>query len=248
MRNSATNVLFIWDVREELRDYITEGLADMKGINLIFPGSSNEEDYMEYAPDVDIIVGWRPSENLLERAQKLRLYINPGSGVQHLLDKFRSLDPSRDITLINGHGNSYFTAQHAVALLLALTNKVIPHHNWMAQGKWRMGDEEARSTPLRERHVGLLGYGAVNSKVHRFLSGFRLSFSVLKTSWEEETDLPTPVTRYTPSNLHDFLEVTDILIIAFPLTDKTEGLIGDDELELLGNQGVLVNMSRGDVV
>ncbi len=248
MRNSATDVLFIWDVREELRDYITEGLAHMKGMNLIFPGSSDEKDYIEYAPDVDIIVGWRPSENLLEHAQKLRLYINPGAGVQHLLVKFRSLDPSRDVTLVNAHGNSYFTAQHAVALLLALTNKVIPHHNWMAQGKWRMGDEQAQSTPLRERHVGLLGYGAVNSKVHRFLSGFKLSFSVLKTSWADEDNLPTPATRYTPLNLQDFLKATDTLIIAVPLTDKTEGLIGDDELALLGNRGFLVNMSRGNVV
>ncbi|MBS3795245.1 MAG: hypothetical protein KGY80_10125, partial [Candidatus Thorarchaeota archaeon] len=131
MGASTTNVFFIWDVRDELREYIVDGLADMKGVNLIFPQSSNEEEYIEYASDADIIVGWRPSENLLEIAQNLRLHINPGAGVQHLLDKFRSLDPSRNITLVNGHGNSYFTAQHAVALLLALTNKIVPHHNWM---------------------------------------------------------------------------------------------------------------------
>ncbi|MGV9168892.1 MAG: NAD(P)-dependent oxidoreductase [Promethearchaeia archaeon] len=228
--------------------FTAEGLADTKGMNLIFPGSSDEKDYIEYAPDVDIIVGWRPSENLLEHAQKLRLYINPGAGVQHLLVKFRSLDPSRDVTLVNGHGNSYFTAQHAVALLLALTNKVIPHHNWMTEGKWRTGDEQARSTPMRERHVGLLGYGAVNSKVHRFLSGFMLDFSVLKTSWEEEGNLPTPITRYTPPNLHEFLEAIDTLIIAVPLTDKTKGLIAEEQLKLLGEEGFLVNMSRGDIV
>jgi len=248
MGASTTNVLFIWDVRDELREYIVDGLADMKGINLIFPGGSDEEDYIEYASDADIIVGWRPSENLLETAQNLRLYINPGAGVQHLLDKFRSLNPSRNVTLVNGHGNSYFTAQHAVALLLALTNRVIPHHNWMTQGKWRMGDEQAQSTPMRERHLGLLGYGAVNSKVHRFLSGFGLDFSILKTSWEDEYDLPTPVTRYTPPKLHEFLEATDTLIVAVPLTDKTEGLIGEEELKILGKESFLVNISRGDVV
>jgi phosphoglycerate dehydrogenase-like enzyme len=101
---------------------------------------------------------------------------------------------------------------------------------------------------MRERHVGLLGYGAVNSKVHRFLSGFRLEFSVLKTSWENEHDLPTPITRCTPPDLHEFLEAIDTLIIAVPLTDKTEGLIGEEELKLLGEEGFLVNMSRGDVV
>jgi len=88
------------------------------------------------------------------------------------------------VTLVNGHGNSYFTAQHAVALLLSLTNKIIPHHNWMTSGKWRLGDNEAASIPLRRRNIGFLGYGAVNQKVHKFLLGFDLSFAALKRKWE----------------------------------------------------------------
>ena len=54
-------------------------------------------------------------------------------------------------------------------------NQIIPHHTWMVEGKSRTGDKDAKSTPLRDRRVGLLGYGAVNSKVHQFLSGFRQS-------------------------------------------------------------------------
>ena len=242
------NVLFIWDVRNELIEYISEGIPQDTGINLIFPSPAEESEYLKHADAADIIVGWRPSEELLEKAKNLSLYINPGAGVQHLLEKFRGLDQSRDITLVNGHGNAYFTAQHAVALLLSLTNKVIPHHNWMADGKWRRGDDYAKSIPLRGRRIGLLGYGAVNSRVHQFLSGFKNEFAVVKRSQLENDDLPTEIKFFKPSELHDFLDYIDVLIIAVPLTEETDGIIGQKELGHLGESGLLVNMSRGQVV
>ncbi len=242
------NVLFIWDVRSELRQYISKGIPQDAGINLIFPDSAEESEYMRYADVADIIVGWRPSEELLEKAKNLSLYINPGAGVQHLLEKFRGLDQSRDITLVNGHGNAYFTAQHAVALLLSLTNKVIPHHNWMVDGKWRRGDDYAKSIPLRERRIGLFGYGAVNSRVHQFLSGFKNEFAVLKRSELENDGLPTKIKFFNSSELPEFLKYVDVLIVAVPLTEETESIIGEKELDLLGDNGLLVNMSRGSVI
>ena len=176
-------VLFIWDVPERLREYIKEGLSDTKGIELVFPSLISEEVLLELSSNAEIMIGWRPSEGLLENAPKLKLFINPGAGILHHIERFRELNKTRKVTLVNGHGNSYFTAQHAVALLLTLMNNVIRHHTWMVNGRWRTGDKEAKSIPLRRRKIGLLGYGAINSKVHKFLSGFNVEFSILKRTW-----------------------------------------------------------------
>ncbi|MFW9795209.1 MAG: NAD(P)-dependent oxidoreductase [Candidatus Thorarchaeota archaeon] len=244
-----TKVLFIWDVRDELKDYLREGLSHLDNVNLIFLENVSEDKLLKHAPDAQILVGWRPSRDLLDAANQFRLFINPGVGVQHHLETFRELTKTRDVILVNGHGNTYFTAQHAVALLLALTNKIIPHHRWMEQGKWRKGDSDAKSTPVRDRKVGLLGYGAVNKKVHRFLSGFDVEFHVCRRSWEEETStLPTQVIRYTIPQIHEFLKETDILIVGVPQTPDTIGLIGSKELQLLGNKGLVVTVARGLVI
>jgi phosphoglycerate dehydrogenase-like enzyme len=178
----------------------------------------------------------------------MKLFINPGVGVQHHIENFRELNRTRDVTLVNGHGNTYFTAQHAVALLLAVTNKIIPHHNWMVEGLWRRGDDYAKSTPLRYRKIGLLGYGAVNKKVHKFLSGFDVEFLVLKRTWNGEDELPTPVKQYLPKDLDSFLKETDILIVAVPQTEETVDMIGERELKLLGSESYLINIARGVVV
>ena len=224
-------------------------MSHLRSVNLIFPPDVEENTLLELAPTADIIIGWRPSLELLHSATKMSLFINPGAGVQHLLERFRELNKTRSVTLINGHGNSYFTAQHGVALLLAMMNKIIPHHNWMADGQWRKGDRDAITIPLRHRRVGLLGYGAINQKVHRFLSGFDIEFAILRRNWSLQKELlPTEIEMFTTDQLHSFLKWVDTLIVAVPLTERTKGLIGMEELQLLGSKGLLVSLGRGDVI
>jgi phosphoglycerate dehydrogenase-like enzyme len=249
MIDKPITVLFIWQPGRKLREYLAEGLKHRPDVQFIYPPDTAQETFCALAPEADIIIGWRPTKELLEKAEDLKLFINPGAGVKHLIELFREHNEAHNVTVINGHGNSYFTAQHAVAMLMALTNKVVQHHNWMAEGRWRMGDNEAASLPMRDRHIGLLGYGAINQKVHKFLLGFDIDFSICCRSWEGK---PEPAIRYSKkydiSQLHEFLEVVDTLMIAIPHTPETEGLIGEQELNLLGPNGLLVNVGRGVVV
>lgn len=204
---------------------------------------------MKFAPTVNIIVGWRPTKDLLQQAKKLQLFIAPGAGVQHLIELFVNVNRFRKVALANCHSNSPFVAQHAVALLLVLANKVVIHHNWMVAGEWRRGDESAKSTPLQKRRIGLLGYGAINQKVHKLLSGFDVDFSILRRRWKsQQIPLPTHAKKYAPEDLHPFLDEVDILIVAVPLTSRTHHLIAKRELELLGSNGLLVNVARGHII
>ncbi len=252
---SPITALFLFEPRAALRQYLRAGMTDRPDIRLVFPESVEAEALLALAPEADVMVGWRPTRALLEAAPGLRLFINPGVGVQHLLPTFRDLVARRRAEdrpfphLANGHGNTYFTAQHAVALLLALTNRLVEHHNWMREGRWRKGDADAASIPLRGRRLGLLGYGAIGRKVHRFLAGFDIDFAILRRDWSRQSDpLPTEASRFGPEALGDFLDAVDILIVALPLTEETEGLIGAEELDRLGPRGLLVNVARGPVI
>jgi phosphoglycerate dehydrogenase-like enzyme len=249
MKQEIVNVLFIFQPEEKLRQYLAEGLNHRTDVCLVYPPDTEQETFCALAPEADILIGWSPTKKLLDSAEKLKLFINPGAGIKHLIKLFREHNETHDVTVINGHGNSYFTAQHAVALLMALNNKVVQHHNWMAEGRWRMGDSDSASLPMRDQHIGLLGYGAINQKVHRFLSGFDVDFSICRRSWDGN---PEPEERYKNkyaiSQLHDFLEVVDTVMIAVPHTLESEGMLGKKELELLGPEGVLVNVGRGVLV
>lgn len=246
-------VLFIWKIEDQLKKHLINSLKKLKEVNLVFPGSFSAQNLLKESRDADVIIGWRPANELLLNSPKLKLFINPGTGIKHHISNFRELKKAgKNILLINGHGHAYSTAQHAVAMLLALMNRLVPHHNWMQNGIWRTSDNKdifSASVPLRNRKIGLLGYGAINQYVHRFLSGFENEFYVLKRDWEKQKEnYPTEITTFRISELHKFLKATDILIIAVPHTSKTEGLIGARELKLLGKNSLLVNIARGTII
>ncbi|MBN1433697.1 hypothetical protein JW921_02985 [Candidatus Fermentibacterales bacterium] len=256
-------VLLLWKPEERLESHLRDRIREISPrIRLRLPpnGESAREALLRLAPGAQVMVGWRPDPELLAAAVRLKLFINPGAGVQHLLPMFDEPLRERGVVLVNGHGNAGFTAQHALALLLSLTNRIPQHHGWMSEGRWRTGDAEAASIPLTGRRIGLLGYGRVNRRVHRLLTGFDLQVAALRTAWPDRAQdvaggglhdtepHDAGFRRFTPDGLNSFLEWSDAVIVSVPLTSETRGLIGAGELRLLGEEGLLVNVSRGPVV
>ena len=117
MNANNVTVCFISSVSEEVQNYLSENLKNLSNVKIIFPENTSEEYLKKIVPDAEVLIGWRPSKSILNYASNLKVFINPGAGVNHLLDLFIGLNKTRKISLINGHGNSYFVAQHAVALL-----------------------------------------------------------------------------------------------------------------------------------
>ncbi|MHA1670312.1 MAG: NAD(P)-dependent oxidoreductase [Promethearchaeota archaeon] len=248
-RSEMIIVLFLSKIAQPIKEYLLTNLNKSTNLKLLFPSDISNNNTLSLVPNADVLIGWRPTKSILKKAVKLKLFINPGAGVTHLIELFREINQERDVKLINGHGNAYFVAQHAVALLLTFMNKTILHHQWMKQGKWRTGDKEAASIPLRFRKVGLLGYGAINKKIYAMLQGFTIEFSILRKNWDkQEEPLITPVKKFHQNQINEFCTEIDILIIAIPHTSKTENLIGKEQLEILGKEGIIINIGRGEII
>jgi phosphoglycerate dehydrogenase-like enzyme len=247
-----TKVLFIWEIDSVLKNHLKKELKKFSDVKLVFPKDLSDKNLLKEGGNADIIIGWRPGMELLNNAEKLKLFIIPGTGVKHQINNFREINKTRKVVLANGHGHAYSTAQHTVAMLLSLMNRIVTHHNRMKDGIWKVSDNEDiynASVQLKNRKIGLLGYGAINKNVHSFLSGFENEFHILRRSWAKKNDkLTKEIYKYSYSDLNNFLSTIDILIIAIPHTSSTENLIGEKELKLLGKTGLLVNVARGMVV
>ncbi len=249
-----TNILFIWNLDNKLKSYYKKHFENDDRINLIFPKDLSEKNLIRYSKNAKVIIGWRPTKKLLQSAENLKLFINPGTGIKHLIEDFRDLNKIRKVTLVNGHGHAYSTAQHAVALLLTLMNRIICHHDRMMKGNWETSDDEdilSSTVILRNRKIGLLGYGAINRHVHKFLSGFENEFHILKRNWKDVPEYENDsenISKYDDTHLNEFLQAIDILFIAVPHTSKTEKMIKKKQLKLLGKNSLLVNIARGMII
>jgi phosphoglycerate dehydrogenase-like enzyme len=236
-------VLFTFQPEDALRRHLTAALEPH--CELLIPASTDEDVLVELAEaGVDVLLGWRVAAPLLEAAgERLRLVLNPGAGVGHLVATLKDRD---DLVVLNSHGNAENTAESALALLLGLMKRIPQHDAWMRAGRWRTGDREAKSFVLRGRTVGLLGYGQIGRRIARKLSGFDVELCALRT---RARDPEPPLTRvYGPGALAEFLDAVSVLFVTLPLTDTTRGLIGAEELARLGRGGLLVHLGRGKVV
>lgn len=246
----TTHIVMLNHHSGELIDYLKQGLGNLS-VEFHLPETGSPEQQrqslLDLAQQAHILIGWGSDLELLERAKDLKLFINPGTGITHHLDTFRELKKSgSDVVLANGHGNSYAVAQHTVALLLALTNKVIPHHRKMAD--YLKAENPQRSVYMKNQTVGLLSYGAINSKVHRFLSGFDVQFAACRRSWDDDENYPTPIEKFDNSQLLEFFVHCDIVINALPHTRYTHDLVNMAAFERLGEHGLFVNVGRGATV
>jgi phosphoglycerate dehydrogenase-like enzyme len=136
--------------------------------------------------------------------------------------------------------NQETTADHALALLLALLRRVPEHDASVRRGEW---NRAGALTPweLHGTTVGLIGCGAIGRKVARRLAGFGVRLLVC--------DPAAPaVGPWELVDLDTLLAQADAISLHAPLTPATRGLIDARRLAAMRPTAVLVNTSRGGLV
>jgi phosphoglycerate dehydrogenase-like enzyme len=97
---------------------------------------------------------------------------------------------------------------------------------------------------LAGKTVGIVGFGGIGQAIARRALAFEAT--VLAT---RRTDRPSEVSGATlVASLDELLTVSDHLVLAVPLTPRTENLLGADAFEKVKPGLHLVNIARGGLV
>jgi lactate dehydrogenase-like 2-hydroxyacid dehydrogenase len=132
-------------------------------------------------------------------------------------------------------------ADHAMGLMLASWRKIIVGDRMLRAGGWKP-HEKLASPSLTKRRVGIVGLGDIGAAIARRCEAFHLH-----GSWwgpREKPEAPWP----RAATLKALAETSDILIVAPRASEDTRGLISTEIIEALGPDGLLINVSRGQVV
>ncbi|MFI6499061.1 2-hydroxyacid dehydrogenase [Nonomuraea typhae] len=178
------------------------------------------------------------TKRVLAAAEDLRLFcVTRGGPVNANLAA--ATEAGVAVTFAPGR-NAVATAEHTVALLLAATRRIPQTHADLASGVWRgdyyrydnVGPELAGST------VGLVGSGAIGSRVAAILRGFGAEVLVHDpyAGLAEHVELPELLARSRFLSLHA------------RATPETAGMIGAAELSALPRGAVVVNSARGSLL
>ena len=200
------------------------------------------------APDpaaVDVLIAGRPERRHLESMPRLRAVVVPWAGVGRATTELLAEFPA--VALRNLHHNAAPTAEHAVALLLAAARCIVPRDRRMRAHDWSDRGRDRTGVHLRGARAVVLGFGAIGRLVAQALSGLGMAVTGVRSR-----AAPGEITGGVPVVGADafprILPGARALVVCVPLTDATEGLVGERELALLGPEAVVVNVARGPVV
>lgn len=174
---------------------------------------------------------------------ELRAICRPGIGVDNI---DLAAATARGILVINTpDGPTESTAEHAVALLLALAKQVTAADKRLRAEHW--GAARLHGVEVRGKTLGIVGMGRIGRRVAQICGqGLLMHVVAYDPLAPPEVFAAAGVTR--APTLAALLEQSLFLTLHCALTPETRHLIGARELALLPAGAFVINVSRGPVI
>ena len=179
--------------------------------------------------------------DLLDSATTLRVVGRAGVGVDNI-DVPAATE--RGIVVMNApDGNTITTAEHTIALLIALARRIPQANSSLKSGHWDR--KSFIGVELQGKTLGVVGMGRIGRVVAARARAFGMRILAFDPflAPEQARDLEIEL-----APLEDVFANADFLTVHTPLTPETRGIIGRDAFAKM-KQGVrVINCARGGLV
>ena len=178
---------------------------------------------------------------LMDGAKKLRVIGRAGVGVDNI---DVAAATGRGIVVMNApDGNTITTAEHTIALLVALARSVAQANQSLKEGNWKR--KQFIGVELQGKTLGIIGLGRIGRAVAERARAFGMKIIGHDPfiAPEQARDLEIEV-----APLDEVFARAEFLTVHTPLTAETRGIIGAEAFKKM-KQGVrVINCARGGLV
>lgn len=183
----------------------------------------------------------KATEKLIEAATHLKVIGRAGIGVDNVDLKAAS---RRGIIVMNTpFGNSITTAEHAIAMMMAVARQIPAADSSTQQGKWEKS--KFMGVELTGKTLGLIGCGNIGSIVADRAIGMKMRVIAADPFLSQERAKQLGVEKV---ELDELYRRADFITLHTPLTDKTRNLINADSLAKMKDGVRIVNCARGGLI
>jgi C-terminal binding protein len=215
--------------------------------NVIVLGRDDESKLPPSIRRADGILIWHEvtlSARTLARLDRCKVIARCGVGYDNIDLKVAG---ERGIAVCNvpDYGTNE-VADHAIALLLALTRGIL-RYNEAIRDRDRWAWQEAQ--PLRRltgRTIGIVGLGRIGTATARRAAAFGMKVLFYDPYLPDGVEKAHQYDR--ARTLDELLRRADIVSLHTPLTDQTRHLLNDRTLRLVKRGCIVVNTARGPVI
>jgi D-3-phosphoglycerate dehydrogenase len=128
---------------------------------------------------------------------------------------------------------------------MGCVRKVAYKDRMIRNGRWNLHDDQPCHR-IKDRVLGLIGYGAIARRFHEKTIGFGLSKVLVYDPYVDDEKIKE--SGAVPADLSSVLANSDYISVHVPLGDTTRGMIGKEQLQLMNEGAILINTSRGAVL
>jgi glycerate dehydrogenase len=188
----------------------------------------------------------RLTADTLSRLPQLKLICVLATGY-NVVDLDKAAELGIPVVNVPEYGSDS-VAQHAMALLLELTNKVGCYDAAVKRGEWSQSrDFTFLNDPLTElfgKSLGIVGLGRIGSRFARIAQAMGMNILAYNTRHREAPEgLPVEWVE-----LDELFRRADVVSLHCPLTPENEGLVNGSRLALMSPHAFLINTSRGGLI
>lgn len=180
-------------------------------------------------------------KTLIDKGHHLKFIARLGSGMEIVDIPYAE---SKGISVFRSPaGNCNAVAEQALGMLLCLSNNLLWADQDVRQMNWDR--ELRRGFELRNRTIGIYGFGHTGSNFAKRLSGMDmriLAYDKYKTDYVGDQTYVQEVDEAT------LVRESDIISFHLPLTPETIGLADADFLKRCKDSVILVNTARGSII
>lgn len=223
-----------------------EGLDMLKSIADIYVADNQDPnnylDEMEKA-DALIVRIAKCDGNAIEKSHNLKVIGRTGVGYD-TVDVETATKLGIPVVITPG-ANNRSVAEHAVAMMFALSKNIVEAQIEMCKGNWEIRGAK-KAFELEGKTVGILGLGAIGRETAKICCGCGMKIAAYDPFMTKEQIESYGAVYY--ENYIDLLKNSDIVTIHIPLTEQTKNMITKNELSVMKKTALIINCSRGGII
>lgn len=223
-----------------------EGMQLLDGIADVYVADNQDpNNYLDEMKDADALIVRiaKCDANAIENSPKLKAIGRTGVGYDSV-DVKKATELGIPVVITPG-ANNRSVAEHAVAMIFALSKNLIEAQNEMCKGNWEIRGAK-KAFELEGKTVGILGLGAIGRETAKICKGCGMSIAAYDPFMTKEQ-----VEGYGAKYYEDYVELlkdSDVVSIHVPLTDQTRNMISKKELSVMKPTALIINCSRGGII
>ncbi|MEE9428247.1 MAG: phosphoglycerate dehydrogenase [Paracoccaceae bacterium] len=181
------------------------------------------------------------TEKILNNAPNLKVVARAGIGVDNI--DIPAASKKGVIVMNTPFGNSITTAEHAIALMMAVARQIPAASTSTHAGKW----EKSRfmGVELTAKTLGVIGAGNIGAIVCERALGLKMKVIAYDPFLSEERAAKIGVSKV---EFDELLGRADFITFHVPLTDKTRNILSREAIAKLKPGVRIVNCARGGLV